>query len=110
MVMKAASSFAAPAASEEGRPAGDGPQVAHVPDPRRVDGVLGFTPAESCIAVRLARAMTIDDIAAETGRSRTTATWHMGQICDSRHRYSRSSPRRDPGPNKTPDFLNFGDA
>ena len=56
-----------------GPSAGDEPQVAHVSDRRRVDEALGFTPAEICIAVRLARAMIIDDIAAETGRSRTTA-------------------------------------
>ncbi|MDE0410448.1 MAG: helix-turn-helix transcriptional regulator [Alphaproteobacteria bacterium] len=51
-------------------------------DPRLVQEALGLTPAESRIAVRLAQARTIDDIAAETGRSRTTVKWHMRHIYD----------------------------
>ena len=51
-------------------------------DPQRVAGALGLTPAESRIAVLLAQARSIDDIAAETGRSRTTVKWHMRHIYD----------------------------
>ena len=57
-------------------------------DPRRVAAALGLTPAESRIAVMLARGMRIDDIAAETGRSRTTVKWHMRHIYD-KHGLSR---------------------
>ena len=57
-------------------------------DPRRVADALGLTPAESRIAVLLARARTIDDVAAETGRSRTTVKWHMRHIYD-KHGLSR---------------------
>ena len=49
-------------------------------DPGRVGKALGLTPAESRIAVSLAQGKTIDDIAAETGRSRTTVKWHIRHI------------------------------
>ena len=49
-------------------------------DPERVREVLGLTRAESYIAVLLAQGKTIDDIAAETGRSRTTIKWHIRHI------------------------------
>ena len=49
-------------------------------DPGRVAEALGLTPAESRIAVLLAPARSIDDIAAATGRSRTTVKWHIGNI------------------------------
>ena len=58
------------------------PAVRPVLNPRRVARALGLTPAESRIAVLLARARSIDDIAAETGRSRTTVKWHMRHIYD----------------------------
>ena len=57
-------------------------------DPQRVAGALGLTPAESRIAVRLAQARSIDDIAAETGRSRSTVKWHIRHIYD-KHGLSR---------------------
>ena len=57
-------------------------------DPERVAGALGLTPAESRIAVMLAQGRRIDDIAAETGRSRTTVKWHMRHIYD-KHGLSR---------------------
>ena len=46
-------------------------------DPERVGKALGLTPAESRVAVSLAQGKTIDDIAAETGPSRTTVKWHI---------------------------------
>lgn len=49
-------------------------------DPGRVAAALGLTPAESRIAVLIARARSIDDIAAATGRSRTTVKWHIRNI------------------------------
>ena len=49
-------------------------------DPERVGKALGLTPAESRVAVSLAQGKTIDDIAAETGRSRTTVKWHIRHI------------------------------
>ena len=57
-------------------------------DPRRVAEALGLTPAESRVAVLLAQARTIDEIAAETGRSRTTVKWHIRHIYD-KHGLSR---------------------
>ena len=57
-------------------------------DPRQVADALALTPAESRIAVSLAQGMTIDDIAAETGRSRTTVKWHIRHIYD-KHGLSR---------------------
>lgn len=47
----------------------------------RVGTVLGLTPAESQVAVWLARGVTIRAIAAATGRSTTTVRWHLRQIC-----------------------------
>ena len=49
-------------------------------DPARVGKALGLTPAESRVAVSLAEGRTIDDIAAGTGRSRTTVKWHIRHI------------------------------
>ena len=49
-------------------------------DPERVGTALGLTRAESRIAVSLAEGKTIDDIALETGRSRTTVKWHIRHI------------------------------
>ena len=46
----------------------------------RVGAILGLTPAESQVAVSLARGMTIRDIAAGTGRSTTTFRWHLRRI------------------------------
>ena len=49
-------------------------------DPARVGKALGLTRAESRVAVSLAEGKTIDDIARETGRSRTTVKWHIRHI------------------------------
>ena len=49
-------------------------------DPGRVGKALGLTRAESRVAVSLAEGKTIDDIAAESGRSRTTVKWHIRHI------------------------------
>ena len=49
-------------------------------DPARVGKALGLTRAESRVAVSLAEGKTIDDIAAESGRSRTTVKWHIRHI------------------------------
>ena len=49
-------------------------------DPERVGTALGLTRAESRVAVSLAEGKTIDDIALETGRSRTTVKWHIRHI------------------------------
>ena len=49
-------------------------------DPARVGEALDLTRAESHIAVLLAQGKTIDDVAAETGRSRTTIKWHIRHI------------------------------
>ena len=49
-------------------------------DPARVGKALGLTRAESRVAVSLAEGKTIDDIALETGRSRTTVKWHIRHI------------------------------
>ena len=49
-------------------------------DPERVREVLGLTRAESHVAVLLAQGKTINDIAVETGRSRTTVKWHLRHI------------------------------
>ena len=59
-------------------------------DPARVGKALGLTRAESRVAVSLAQGKTIDDIAAETGRSRTTVKWHI----DSCARYASHSLKR----------------
>ena len=52
-------------------------------DPERVGDALGLTRAESWIAVLLAQGKSIDEVAAETGRQRTTVKWHI------RHIYSK---------------------
>ena len=49
-------------------------------DPERVREALGLTRSESHIAASLAQGRTIDDIALETGRSRTTIKWHIRHI------------------------------
>ena len=49
-------------------------------DPVRLGKALGLTRAESRVAVSLAEGKTIDDIAAESGRSRTTVKWHIRHI------------------------------
>ena len=46
----------------------------------RVGAILGLTPAESHVAVSLARGKTIRNIAAATGRSATTIRWHLRQV------------------------------
>ena len=57
-------------------------------DPERVAGLLGLTHAEIRIAVPLAEGRSIGEIAAETGRSRTTEKWHIRHIC-AKHGFSR---------------------
>ena len=52
------------------------PAMRSIVDPGLVGAVLGLTPAESQIAVLLARNRTIRDIAAATGRSEGTVRWH----------------------------------
>ena len=49
-------------------------------DPGRVGRALGLTPAESRVAVALAEGMTVDGIAARTGRSPNTVRWHLQRI------------------------------
>ena len=49
-------------------------------DPEMVREALGLTRAESHVAVLLAQGKSIDDIALETGRSRTTIKWHIRHI------------------------------
>ena len=57
-------------------------------DPERVREALGLTRAESRMAVLLAQGKSIDEVAAETGRRRTTVKWHIRQIY-SKHGLSR---------------------
>ena len=57
-------------------------------DPEQVADLLGLTPAESRIAVLLAQGKSIDEVVAETGRSRTTVKWHI------RHIYAKSGVSR----------------
>lgn len=52
-------------------------------DPERVGEALNLTRTESLIAILLAQGKSIDEVAAETGRRRTTVKWHM------RHIYSK---------------------
>ena len=54
-------------------------------DPARVGQALGLTRAESQIAVLLAQGKTIDAVAAETGRHRTTVKWHIRHIYAKHH-------------------------
>lgn len=49
-------------------------------EPGRVGALLGLTPAESHVALSLARGQTIRDVAAATGRSATTVRWHLRQV------------------------------
>ena len=49
-------------------------------DPERVGKALGLTPAESRVAVALAEGRTVDEIAAQSGRSRNTVKWHIQHI------------------------------
>jgi len=49
-------------------------------DPALVQAVLGLTPAESRIAVRLAAGESVQEIMAATGRTENTIRWHMRQI------------------------------
>lgn len=57
-------------------------------DPARVAEALDLTRAESRVAVLLAQGKTIDDVAEETGTSRTTVKWHIRHIY-SKHGLSR---------------------
>jgi len=59
-------------------------------DSERVADLLGLTPAESRIAVLLAQGRSIDEVATETGRSRTTVKWHIGNIY-AKHGLSRQA-------------------
>ena len=58
------------------------PEKRAVADPELVAGALGLTPAESRVAVMLAKGHTLHDIAIVTGRSRGTVRWHLKQIFD----------------------------
>ena len=49
-------------------------------DTERVADLLGLTRAESRITVLLAQGMSIDEIATEVERSRTTVKWHIRHI------------------------------
>ena len=49
-------------------------------DPDLVGAALGLTPAESRLAVRLARGESVQEIMAVTGRSENTVRWHLRQI------------------------------
>ena len=49
-------------------------------DPDRVGPALGLTPSESRVAALLAQGSSIDTVAAEMGRSRTTVKWHVKHI------------------------------
>ena len=51
---------------------------------------LGLTPAESRIAVLLAQGRSIDEVAAATGRRRTTVKWHIRHIY-AKHGLSRQA-------------------
>ena len=59
-------------------------------DPERVRELLGLTPAESGIAVLLAQGKSIDEVAVQTGRSRTTVKWHIRHIY-AKHDLSRQA-------------------
>ena len=59
------------------RPGGGSAAQADIDDPARVAEALGLTRAESVVAVLLAQGKTIDDVAAETGTSRSTVKWHI---------------------------------
>ena len=59
-------------------------------DAERVGVLLGLTPAESAVAVALARGKTIRDIMAATGRSESTIRWHIKHIY-AKHGLSRQA-------------------
>ena len=59
-------------------------------DPERVGILLGLTPAESAVAVALARGKTIRDIMVATGRSESTIRWHIKHIY-AKHGLSRQA-------------------
>ena len=58
--------------------------------PERVAHLLGLTPAEARVAVLLAEGRSIDEVAAETGRGRTTVKWHIRHIY-AKHGLSRQA-------------------
>ena len=49
-------------------------------DPGQVEALLGFSRAESQVAVLLAQGRSIREIAASTGRTEGTIRWHVKQI------------------------------
>ena len=59
-------------------------------DPDALGRFLGLTPTESHIAASLVEGMSLQDIAAETGRSVITVKWHLRHIF-AKHRLSRQS-------------------
>ena len=59
-------------------------------DAERVGILLGLTPAESEVAVSLARGKTIRDIMVATGRSESTIRWHIKHIY-AKHGLSRQA-------------------
>ena len=59
-------------------------------DPERVGELLGLTRAQSGVAALLAQGRSIDEIARETGRSRTTVKWHIRHIY-AKHGLSRQA-------------------
>ncbi len=69
-----------------------------VVDPARKPGIdadlvasaLGMTPTEGSIAVMLATGRTLSEIAAATGRKKTTIRWHLRQIF-AKHGVSRQA-------------------
>ena len=54
-------------------------------DPSLVAEVLGLTPAESQIAVRVAAGQTVAEIAVATGRTPATIRWHLKHIYHKQH-------------------------
>lgn len=54
-------------------------------DPSLVAEVLGLTPAESQIAVRVAAGQTVEEIAVATGRTVGTIRWHLKHIYHKQH-------------------------
>ena len=59
-------------------------------DAERVGVLLGLTPAESAVAVSLARGKTIREIMVATGRSESTIRWHIKHIY-AKHGLSRQA-------------------
>ena len=59
-------------------------------DPEQVASLLDLTPMESRIAVLLAQGKSIDEVAAETERRRTTVKWHIRHIY-AKHGLSRQA-------------------